>query len=120
MCAKPLSNYLRTYRKRAGLTQKELAFLLGCQSGAKVSRYENVQRLPNLNTVFAYEVIFNIPANQLFAGIYENAKEKVEQRAILLLKDWKSVPVPEHKIVLVHSIFNDPDYLISKLNELDK
>ena len=41
-----LHNYLRTYRKRAGLSQAEVAFLLGCHSGAKVSRYEHAARRP--------------------------------------------------------------------------
>ena len=41
-----LENYLRTYRKKSGLTQREVAFLLGCQNGAQVSRYEKRRRLP--------------------------------------------------------------------------
>ena len=36
-----LENYLRTYRRRAGLSQDEMAFLLGTKSGTKVSRYEH-------------------------------------------------------------------------------
>ena len=51
-----LQNYLRTYRKRSGLSQDEVAFLLGCQTGAKVSRYEPFARKPSLETLFAYEV----------------------------------------------------------------
>ena len=120
MNAKPLSNYLKTYRKRADLTQHELAFLLGVQSASKISRYENMKRLPTLPTVFAYEVIFGVPASQLFAGIYENSKEQVENKAIGLLHQWKNVSVPDHKIVLIHSIFNDPEILIQKLNKLDE
>lgn len=32
-----LDNYLKTYRKRTALTQKDVAYLLGCQSGSKIS-----------------------------------------------------------------------------------
>lgn len=45
-----LDNYLRTYRKKLGLTQREVAFLLGCHSGAKVSRYERSARIPLLTS----------------------------------------------------------------------
>jgi len=38
-----LQNYLRTYRKRNSLSQDEMAFLLGCQSGTKVSRMSDLQ-----------------------------------------------------------------------------
>ena len=40
MATHKLENYLRTYRKRSGLTQREVAFLVGCRNGAQVSRYE--------------------------------------------------------------------------------
>ena len=68
MSSHKLENYLRKYRRRAGLTQDELAFLLGCKSGAKVSRYERFARTPNLQTALAYEVVFGAPARELLAG----------------------------------------------------
>ena len=66
-----LENYLRTYRKRSGLSQDEVAYLLGCQNGTKVSRYERFARKPSLETLFAYEVVFGAPARELFAGVYQ-------------------------------------------------
>lgn len=81
-----LQNYLRTYRKRAGLSQDEVAFLLGAQSGAKVSRYENFARQPSVNTVFAYEVVFNQPTRELFAGGYHSISLAVRARAERLVK----------------------------------
>jgi transcriptional regulator with XRE-family HTH domain len=81
-----LDNYLRTHRKRAGLTQDETAFLLGCRSGAKVSRYERFRRQPSLQTIFAYEVIFGIPARELFAGISEEIERETLRRVRKLLK----------------------------------
>src|SRR3990172_10662490 len=79
-----LPNYLRTYRKRAGLTQDEMAYLLGCRSGAKVSRYEHFTRQPNLKTVFAYQIIFHVPAEKLFPGIYHEIEDITLERAKLL------------------------------------
>ena len=80
----PLESYLRTYRKRSGFSQDEVAFLLGSASGAKVSRYERLARQPSLRTVFAYEVIFRAPLRDLFAGLYQKVEEMTFARARLL------------------------------------
>jgi transcriptional regulator with XRE-family HTH domain len=71
-----LQNYLRTYRKRRSLSQDEMAFLLGCQSGTKVSRYERSGRKPRIETLFAYELAFGASSRELFAGVYQRSKRK--------------------------------------------
>src|SRR2546429_9576493 len=68
MATHKLENYLRTYRKRSGLTQREVAFLVGCRNGAQVSRYEKRRRLPPLRTALACEAAFGVPVAELFAG----------------------------------------------------
>lgn len=84
--AQPLHNYLRTYRKRFGLSQKEVAFLLNCQEGSKVSRYERFTREPNLQTVLAYEMIFAVPARELFPRVYRKVEKQTVRRAQLLAR----------------------------------
>ncbi len=81
-----LPNYLRTQRRKAGFTQKETAFLIGLKSGDKISRYENFRRLPSLKTVFAYEVISQLPAGELFAGVFELVERETIKRAQELAK----------------------------------
>ena len=81
-----LPNYLRASRKQAGLSQDDLAFLLGCESGTKVSRYEMFRRQPGLPTVFALEAIFGKPARELFAGMYEDAEQQTAERARRLIQ----------------------------------
>ena len=81
-----LENYLRTYRKQSGLSQDEVAYLLGCQNGTKVSRYERFARKPSLETLFAYEVVFGAPARELFAGAYQKVEKKMSKRAQLLAR----------------------------------
>lgn len=80
-----LDNYLRTHRKKLGLSQREVAFLLGCHSGAKVSRYERSARIPTLNVILTYEVIFQKPARELFAGLYDRAEHQTMRNLRLLL-----------------------------------
>lgn len=81
-----LTNYLRTHRKRAHLTQDEVAFLLGSRKGAHVSRHERFNRQPSLPAAFAYEVLFRVPAKDLFAGLHEAAERAMRSRARALLK----------------------------------
>jgi len=86
MPTQKLPNYLRTYRKREGFSQGEVAYLLGCQSGAKVSRYERFARQPTLETALAYEAIFQTPASELFSGVFQKVEGKTSKRAKLLAR----------------------------------
>jgi transcriptional regulator with XRE-family HTH domain len=75
-----LENYLRTYRRKSGLTQREVAFLLGWKNGAQLSRYEKRHTLPPLRTALAYEAIFGVPAGELFAGLRKSVGRDVSRR----------------------------------------
>src|SRR3954454_6389361 len=90
--ASALHNYLRTYRKRTGLSQTEMAFLLGCANGAKVSRYEHGARRPNLATALACEVILRVALPELFAGMYHDVEKQIGLRAVRLLRQMESAP----------------------------
>ena len=81
-----LPNYLRVHRKRAGLSQDEVAQLLGHLSGAHLSRYENFRYTPALAAAFAFEVIFQAPARDLFAGVYQEVEQSVVSRAGFLVR----------------------------------
>lgn len=81
-----LNNYLKTFRKTRGFTQREVAFLLGGHNAAKVSRYERSRRIPSLETIFVYETILGISAHELFAGIKERAERHAIHRVRLLAR----------------------------------
>jgi DNA-binding XRE family transcriptional regulator len=53
MPAHKLDNYLVMYRKRAGFSQDEVAYLLGAQSGSMNCRYERFKRKPSLEAALA-------------------------------------------------------------------
>ena len=80
-----LPNYLRMHRRRHGLSQAELASIIGGQSGTRVSRYERGSRLPSLETALAFEAIFKTPVHELFAGVCEHVELRVCEQAKLLL-----------------------------------
>ena len=86
MTSQPLDNYLLACRKGAGLSQDEVAFLLGGRSGTKVARYERRIRVPLLDTALAYEAVFRTPVRGLFAGRSRHVERKVGRRAKVLLR----------------------------------
>jgi transcriptional regulator with XRE-family HTH domain len=86
MISPQLSNYLRANRKRLALSQDEVAFLLGTQSGAKVCRYEKFIREPSLETALACEAIFKRSVSELFPGLYQKVERDVAARARALVE----------------------------------
>src|SRR3546814_8175736 len=81
MARRPLRNYLRTWRMRWALSQKQLAHLLGFQTCAHLSKYEHDQRLPSLRSALACELIFGVPVSTLFEGLHAEVEEEVMRRA---------------------------------------
>lgn len=76
-----LHNYLKSFRRRSGLSQDDVAYLLGCADGAKVSRYERRARQPSLETLLAYQALFGADPSELFAGAYEKVEKETKRRA---------------------------------------
>lgn len=90
MTSHRLQNYLRTYRRKSGLTQREVAFLLGRKNGAQLSRYEKQRRLPPLRTALAFEAIYKIPLAELFAGLRESVGHDTAERIAVLNADFQA------------------------------
>ena len=79
-------NYLRRHRKKLGLSQEDLAFLLGCKSGRKVSRYENLERQPGLESALICAAVFDVPTNELFWSLFVKIEETAVRRVQLLVE----------------------------------
>lgn len=80
MDSSPAASYLRTYRKKSGLSQSELAEVLGLISEWRISEHERSITIPRLLTAISYEIIFNVPISKLFPGVYETVRGNVESR----------------------------------------
>jgi transcriptional regulator with XRE-family HTH domain len=81
MTSHKLPNYLRVYRKRLGLSQNEVAFLLGWRNASQPSRYEHFSRVPTLRTALALSVIFQASVRELFSGEYQKVETAVCRQA---------------------------------------
>lgn len=73
----PPNNLLRILRRRIGLSQRELAFLLGYKSDSQVSRLENGGRLPHFVQVLAIELVFGIDSSEFFDGVRRSTRRAV-------------------------------------------
>lgn len=79
-------SYLKTHRKRSGLTQQEVASLLGYESSQVVSRFECLNRIPSLRTVIAYQLIFGVPTAELLPSMHREVERETLQRLLILAK----------------------------------
>ncbi|MGE0356502.1 MAG: helix-turn-helix transcriptional regulator [Burkholderiales bacterium] len=78
--------YLRTYRRVWGLTQRELATLLGLQSPSHVSRLEHgkCKRGPSYETALACQVLFGIEPRDMHPAIHRAVEERVMRACYLM------------------------------------
>lgn len=77
-------HYLRNERRRAALTQADIAALLGGPWAGRVSWYER-GATPPTEVALEYEAILKKPVSELLGGAYDRATFVVRQRARDLL-----------------------------------
>jgi transcriptional regulator with XRE-family HTH domain len=78
-------HYLRNERRATGLTQADIAALLGASWKSKISRYERRAAVPPLETALGYEAVFGKPLARLFGPTSDRVAQDVRQRARDLL-----------------------------------
>ena len=92
---------LSEYRKRAGLTQKEVGDHIGISSQA-VSKWENGQAEPDIDTLYRLAELYNTTVDELVGrssgGTNINKEEKTKLSAV---KDF----VSKYKKIIIISIF---------------
>ena len=91
-------NYLRSYRLRSGLSQGELAHLLGWKRAEVISRIEKKQRPPTLKLVIACFILFGTSAAELFPDISASIETDVIARAWELYERMQGDPSKKTKI----------------------
>jgi transcriptional regulator with XRE-family HTH domain len=99
------------HRRRAALSQGELAFLLG-STGNNVARYERGAAIPMLTILLAYGIIFGTPVDELFGGVLEEVERDVIARAEALAGELQSVKLDNRtarKLELLRAIVFGPE-----------
>ena len=85
---------LRTHRRTWGLSQRELADLLGMESRAHVSRIERGKRSPTLETALACSTLFGVSLGVLFPQLAIVSGERLRERISRLDKDISDITNP--------------------------
>jgi DNA-binding XRE family transcriptional regulator len=78
---KPLHCYVRPYRMRWGLSQDDLAFIIGVNNRKFLSHLENHKLPPTLAVAIALWVIFGTEHIELFPALWAKTEEEVLARA---------------------------------------
>lgn len=77
-------------RRRLGLSQSELAYVLGHDSHGYVSMIESGSRTPLLAEVLVIELVFGIPAVTIFPRIRQAVGQSVSRRLKRLTADLRN------------------------------
>jgi len=99
-----LDNYLRAYRKKSGLSQAEIAYLVGCKTRAEISAYERRSRMPPLPMALALQVALHVPVSELYAGKYDSISKQVRERAERLAVDLRAKKPKRGKNLIVYRL----------------
>ncbi len=91
-----LDNYIEMLRQRHGLSQSELAVLIGVEQRASVSQFERGIRQPNLETLLALQIVLGANAEDIFAGVAHDVRDRVTSKARALLESIDDTPSPEN------------------------
>lgn len=75
---------LRKHRRTWGLTQAELATLVGCKSPNHISRIERGERAPKMEVALACEVLFGVSPWEMFPNLHGQLEDRVMRRVYAL------------------------------------
>lgn len=70
-------NQIQRYRNKRGLSQKEVALLLGQETQAHLSHWERGSRLPSLVDALKLSAAIGCPVEILFSGLSDRLREDV-------------------------------------------
>jgi len=82
----------RPLRRRWGLTQAELASLIGTRTHVAISRIEALKIYPSLGEAIACSIIFDTPTIELFPELYAKVYEFVLSQAKELYEELQGNP----------------------------
>ena len=106
-------NEIHRLRRQAGLSQDELAFLLGIEAGSRVSRHETGAREPQLGAVLGYELVFRRGAHEIFSGDAHQVDSIIRRNATTLrskLKGEEPSPLQARKLAFLDSLLGAPGH----------
>lgn len=80
MPPKHYGNYLRSLRRMSGLSQHELAEIVGFLTRFQVARHEQSSAIPAFIVAVSYEIVFRTSIRELFPELYRSLETKIEEQ----------------------------------------
>ncbi len=74
---KVIPNLLRKYRRIRGLSQKQVAKILGLKSASRISRWEKGICIPSYVNVVRLSIIYRTMADALFRDLSRTLREEI-------------------------------------------
>jgi transcriptional regulator with XRE-family HTH domain len=87
--SRKLDTYLRAYRLKSGLSQKDIAFLVSLKSSSTISKIEKQYSSPSLPIFLTYCIVFNAQPEDLVPGLLHDIEHAVIIRAHVLEEQLK-------------------------------
>jgi transcriptional regulator with XRE-family HTH domain len=75
-----IPNRLWRQRRRAGLSQQQVAELVGYHTSGEISRFEHGERLPSLVMALKLEIVYHTPVAFLFPDLYLRLREGIRAK----------------------------------------
>jgi transcriptional regulator with XRE-family HTH domain len=86
MRRKRIHNYLKRCRREKGLTQNDVAYILGLQSSSLVSRWEKGVSLPETLNALKMAAIYDTTVDYLYEDARLDMLDELSRRAGTLIK----------------------------------
>jgi len=81
-----IPNRLKRFRKERGLTQKQVASILGLKSSSIISRWEKGVLLPKTLNVLKLAVLYRTMVDALFSGLRQVVRDEIGKREKAILR----------------------------------
>lgn len=97
------------YRKRSRLTQSDVAFIMNLSDYSNLSRCEKGQRIPSIEMILVYHILFGAPLETLFEKQKLTLHTDILTRIKRLLEDLRpkdKVPKIAARISFLESVLN--------------
>jgi DNA-binding XRE family transcriptional regulator len=101
MTVEQISNYLRSHRRKSGLSQRELAHIVGYDTQAPVSEHERSVAIPALLIALSYEVVFRVPLSELFPALYRTVEVNIEEQLTRMEDELQQSSAKGHRAAYI-------------------
>lgn len=102
-------NYMRMHRKKARLSQSDIAHLASLSDHSNVSRWENGTREPSLETLIVYNLLFDTPIELIFKRQKEELEAHICGRIASRIEALRAMPQNRkigYRIAYLELVFN--------------